>query len=150
MTRVILVCSSGGHLQQMLALRSAWEGCEHHWATLPAPDSEYLLRDESVVWAHGPTNRSVWKLLRNLVMAWRTLRRLDPDVVVSTGAALAVPFLLLARATGRRAVYVESFTRTSGLSLSGRLVYPFASAFFVQWPEACSDHPRARCPGAIL
>ncbi len=137
-------------MQQMLALKSAWEGCRRAWVSLKATDSECLLADESVVWAHGPTNRSAVKLVRNLVLAVRTLRRADPDAVLSTGAALAVPFIILARLTGRRAIYVESFTRTEGLSLSGRLVYPFATDFFVQWPEAAAGRPKACYVGAIL
>ena len=36
--RVLLVCSSGGHLLQMIALRSAWDDCERTWVTLRAPD----------------------------------------------------------------------------------------------------------------
>ena len=149
-TRVLLVCSPGGHMQQMLALEPAWRDCERAWVSLRAPDSEYLLADESVVWAHGPTNRSLPKLVRNLVLAVRTFRRAKPDAVLSTGAALAVPFIVLARMTGRRAIYVESFTRTSELSLSGRMVYPLASEFFVQWPGAATGRRKARHVGSIL
>lgn len=134
--RILLVCSPGGHLQQMLALRPAWEGFEHVWATLAAPDTDTLLRDERVIVASGPTNRSLPNLLRNLRLAWRVLRRERIDVILSTGAALAVPFFVVGRLLGKRVVYVESLTRTEGLSLSGRMVRPLASAFFVQWPTA--------------
>lgn len=137
-------------MQQMLALEPAWRECRRAWVSLRAADSEQLLADESVVWAHGPTNRSLSKLVRNVALAIRTLHRADPDAVLSTGAALAVPFLILARLTGRRAIYVESFTRTSSLSMSGRIVYHFADEFFVQWPDAATGRPRARYEGAIL
>lgn len=147
--RVVLACSPGGHLQQMLALEPAWGDCDVHWITLRAPDTEHLLAGRQVTWAHGPTNRSASKLVRNLLLVWRVLREVDPDAVLSTGAALAVPVLGLARLTGRRAVYVESFTRSRGPSLSGRLVYPFANEFFVQWPEAATK-PRARYVGSVL
>lgn len=148
--RVLLVCSPGGHLQQMLALAPAWRDLEHHWVTLRAPDTEHELAGEPVTYAHGPTNRSIAKLARNMLLARRVLRALDPDVVLSTGAALAVPFLLGARLRGRRAVYVESFTRVHDLSLSGRIVYPFASAVFVQWPSLAERRPRARYVGSVL
>jgi UDP-N-acetylglucosamine:LPS N-acetylglucosamine transferase len=119
------------------------------WVTLRAPDTEHVLAGERVVWAHGPTNRSPWKALKNLWLGWRVIREVRPDAVLSTGAALAVPLLTLARLTGRRAIYVESFTRSRGLSVSGRLVYPIASSFFVQWPEAAT-RPKARYVGSIL
>lgn len=147
--RLLLVCSPGGHLLQMRALRAAWEGPRRTWVTLPGADVETLLRGEQVVLAHGPTNRSLGKLLRNVALAWRTVRRERPDAIVSTGAALAVPFFLVGRLHGCRLVYVESLTRTASLSLSGRLVYPLAHAFFVQWPHA-TRWRRARYVGGLL
>lgn len=150
MTRVLLVCSPGGHLQQLLTLAPAWEGLEREWVTLRAPDTEHELAGERVTFAHGPTNRDVGKLLRNAALARSVLRRFDPHVVLSTGAALAVPFLLGARLGGRRAIYVESFTRVHELSLSGRIVYPFADAVFAQWPTLAQRRPRARYEGNVL
>lgn len=117
----------------MLALRPAWEDLDRCWVTLAAADSTALLADENVVLAHGPTPRDIPNFLRNLWLAERTVRRFDPDVILSTGAALAVPFFLIGRLRGRRLVYVESLTRVKRPALSGRLVYPLAHAFFVQW-----------------
>jgi beta-1,4-N-acetylglucosaminyltransferase len=148
--RVLLVCSPGGHLQQMLTLAPAWRELEHRWVTLRAPDTEYELADERVTYGHGPTNRSLTKLVRNVGLARRVLREFDPDVVLSTGAALAVPFLIGARLQGRRTVYVESFTRVNDLSLSGRIVYPFADAVFAQWASLQRRRPRARHVGSVL
>ncbi|MEA2293128.1 MAG: hypothetical protein QOE86_767 [Solirubrobacteraceae bacterium] len=147
-TRVLLVCSSGGHLFQMQALRPAWDGMERTWVTLPGADVEHLLAGEKVVLAHGPTNRSLRKFLRNLPIAWREIHGRRPDAVLSTGAALAVPFFIVGKLHRRRCIYVESLTRTEGLSLSGRLVYPLADAFFVQWPTAVRGH--ARYSGSII
>jgi beta-1,4-N-acetylglucosaminyltransferase len=148
--RVLLVCSPGGHLQQMLALREAWEGMERAWVTLAGPDVDNLLADERVTIAHGPTNRSPAKMLRNLPVAWRLLRRERPDAILSTGAGLAVPFFLVGRLLGIRLVYVESVTRTETLSLSGRLVYPLADRFFAQWPAAAGRRRRAEWAGSVL
>lgn len=133
----------------MLALESAWGDCDRVWVTLRAPDTEYLLADETVAWGHGPTNRSLINLARNLRLASRVLSKVDPDAILSTGAALAVPCLVLGRLTGRRAIYVESLTRSRGLSLSGRIVQPFATSFFVQWPTTVK-RGRAQYVGSIL
>jgi UDP-N-acetylglucosamine:LPS N-acetylglucosamine transferase len=148
--RALLVCSPGGHLQQMLALRPAWEEMERSWATLHGPDSDYLLAGEEVDFCHGPTNRSLLKLLRNLPLAWRVLRQRRPDAILSTGAGLAVPFFLVGRMLGIRLVYVESVTRTESISLSGRLVYPLAHRFFAQWPESAAKLRRAEYAGSVL
>ncbi len=133
----------------MLRLRPAWESFETTWVTLPAADSEYLLRDERVILGRGPTNRSLRALLANLRLAWQVVRRERPAVILSTGAALAVPFFLAGRLFGARLVFVESLTRTTALSLSGRLVRPLADAFFVQWPDLAHGD-RARFAGRLL
>jgi len=146
--RILLVCSPGGHLQQMLALKPAWQDLHVSWATLSGSDVEHILMDQDVALGHGPTNRSLINLFRNLRFAERVLRARRPDVILSTGAGLAVPFFLVGRLMGIRLVYVESLTRTEGLSLSGRIVAPLAHEVFVQWPGA--QRGRARFVGSIL
>lgn len=147
---VLLVCSPGGHLLQMLSLETSWRGLDAAWVTLPGADVDHLLAGSDLVLAHGPTNRSVANLLRNAVLAWRVVRGRRPDVILSTGAGLAVPFFLAGRLHGCRLVYVESLTRTRGLSLSGRMVYPLADAFLVQWPETAPHRRRAVYAGGLL
>lgn len=146
----MLVCSPGGHIQQMLALEPAWRGFERSWVTLPGADTAQLLVDEEVTLGASPTNRNLKNLLRNTVLAWRLVRRCRPDVILSTGAGLSVPFFLVGKLLGIRLVYVESVTRTESLSLSGRLVYPLADRFFVQWPRPAERYRRAEYAGGIL
>jgi len=148
--KVLLVCSPGGHLQQMLALEPAWRGLDRAWVTLGGADVGYLLKDEDVTLGNGPTNRSLINLVRNLRLAWRVLRKRRPDAVLSTGAGLAVPFFLVGRLLGIRLVYVESVTRTEEISLSGRLVYRLTNRFFVQWPRAAERLRRAEYAGSVL
>lgn len=146
--KVLIVASPGGHLLQMLALEPAWCDAERTWVTLRSTDVEYLLRDEDVVYGHGPTPRNIANFFRNLRLARRVLREQDPSVVISTGAGLALPFFLLGRLQRRRLVYVESITRVEKLALTGRLVYPLASAFFVQW-DSLAELRRARFHGSV-
>lgn len=147
--QALLVCSPGGHMLQLLRLRPALEGFETTWVTLSAADTDYLLREERVIHGRGPTNRSLSALVSNLRLAWRVVREERPDAIVSTGAALAVPFFLAGKLLGARLIYVESLTRTTSLSLSGRLVRPLSDAFFVQWPDLARGR-RARFAGRLL
>lgn len=146
--RVLIVASPGGHLLQMLALEPAWSDAERTWVTLRSTDVEYLLREENVIYGHGPTPRDIGNFFRNLRLAARVLREQDPGVIVSTGAGLALPFFLLGKLQRRRLVYVESITRVEKLALTGRLVYPLADAFFVQW-DSLAQLRRARFHGSV-
>jgi len=133
--RVLLVCSSGGHLAQLMRLRSWWEGHERTWACFPLPDAEALLADEDVEWVHHPTTRHLGNLLRNLALALRVIRRERPDVIVSTGAGAAVPFFWIGRLLGCRTVYLEVYDRVDSATMTGRLCRPVTDLFLVQWPE---------------
>jgi len=146
--KALLVASPGGHLLQMLALEPAWKDMSRTWVTLRSTDVEYLLQGEDVVYGHGPTPRNIGNFFRNLRLAWRVLREQNPRVVISTGAGLALPFFLLGRLQRRRLIYVESITRVERLGLTGRLVYPLADAFFVQW-ASLSALRRARFHGSV-
>ena len=147
---VLLACSSGGHLLQLHALRQAWAGRSSLWVSDDTSDVRSLLAGERLVLAHGPTPRNVLTLLRNLVLAWRVCRAARPKVIVTTGAATAVPFAWLGRALGARVVYVESLTRINSPSLSLRLISPVASRVYVQWPELAAGRRGARYVGTVI
>jgi UDP-N-acetylglucosamine:LPS N-acetylglucosamine transferase len=89
-------------------------------------------------------------MVRNLFLAWKVLASEKPRVVVSTGAGVCVPFFLLARLKGIKTIYIESLARINELSLTGRMVYPFADEFIVQWPGLAEKLPKARFEGQLL
>lgn len=130
-----MVSSSGGHLAQLLRLRPWWEEHDRHWVTFRTDDATSKLAGESVTWAHHPTTRNIPNLVRNSGLALRTLTTWRPDVVVSTGAGVAVPFFWLHRFVGATTVYLEVFDRIETPTLTGRLCHPVADLFLVQWPE---------------
>lgn len=150
MHRALLVGSSGGHLAQLVAMAGWWRETERRWVTFDTADAVSTLPGEQVAWAHHPTTRNIPNLLRNLVLAIRVLRDWRPDVVVSNGAAVAVPFFLVARLLGVRTVYLEVYDRVDSRTLTGRLVRPFTDLFLVQWPEQLDLYPEARLVGPLL
>ena len=147
---VLLVCSSGGHLLQLTTLTRDWDALRPLWVTFDKSDARSLLPQERTLFAHGPTNRNLPNLARNLVLAWRVVRRARPKVVVTTGAGVAVPFCWLARMVGARIVYVESITRINEPSLSLRLIAPIAQRVYVQWPELARSVRGARYVGNLF
>jgi len=133
--RVLLVSSSGGHLAQLMCLRPWWEKHDRHWVTFDTADAVAKLEGEDVTWAHHPTTRSLVNLARNSVQAQQVLDRYRPDVVVSTGAAVAVPYFWLRRRRRTSAVYLEVYDRVETRTMTGQLCRPASDLFLVQWPE---------------
>lgn len=148
--KVMLVCSAGGHLTQLYRLRPWWQRHERIWVTFPGAQADSLLQGERVVPACYPTTRNAPNALRNLRLALRLMRSERPDVIVSDGAGVAVPFFLIGRLLGVRTVYLEVYDRISLPTLTGKLCHPLSELFLLQWPEQASFYPRGQVIGCLL
>ena len=127
----------------MQELNLFWETHERVWVTFYNATTKAALEAEKVYWAWSPTNRNLLNLVRNFLLAWQVLSRERPQLVISTGAGVAVPFLILAKILGSQTVFIESITRVKQLSLSARLALPFLDNLYVRWSELKIRHPRA-------
>ncbi|MBD2105159.1 sugar transferase [Leptolyngbya sp. FACHB-261] len=149
--KIMLVCSSGGHFKEMQQLKPFRQQFQSScWVTFRAETTKNELQDEPgrVYWAHSPTNRNLPNLVRNLFLAFKVLQREQPNLVLSTGAGVAVPFLLLAKLLCRsQVIFVESRTRIKQLSLSARILRAFAvlDQLFVHSPELAKRYPKVQC-----
>ena len=92
---VLLVASNGGHLLQLLQLADLWPQERRHWVTFQKSDAVSLLDGERTTWAHHPTNRNIPNLIRNLGLALRMVRRHRVQAIVTTGAGVTVPFVIV-------------------------------------------------------
>ena len=71
--------------------------------------------------SHHPTNRNLRNLLRNTLLAWRILVRERPDAIISSGAAVAVPFFWLGRLFfDAKTVFIEVIDRVEGPTRLGK------------------------------
>ncbi len=147
---VLLVSTQGGHLAHLLALRSWWEGRERLWVCPDTPDVVDRLDGERVVRSHSPTTRNVPNLVRNSVLAFRTLRRERPSLVVSAGAGVAVPFFVAAWLLDIPTVFIEVYDRIDSPTMTGRLCGPFTTRRIVQWPSQLEFYPDALLVGPLL
>ncbi|MFV0427003.1 MAG: UDP-N-acetylglucosamine--LPS N-acetylglucosamine transferase [Beutenbergiaceae bacterium] len=120
------------------------------WATFPVEDARSRLKDERSYEIHYPTVRNLPNLIRNFGLARRVLARERPDVVLSTGAAIALPFFILAHWYGARTVYLEPVDRITSAGLAGRLAYPWTDLFLVQWESMRGYYPDAAVIGVVL
>lgn len=148
--KVCLVSSSGGHLTHLYMLKSFWEQQERFWVTFDKEDARSLLEEERFYPCYFPTNRNIKNLIRNTFLAWKILRKEKPDLIISSGAAVAVPFFYLGKLFGAKLVYVEVFDRIYKPTISGKLVYPIADKFIVQWEEQKQVYPKAENLGSIF
>ena len=148
--KLMIVCSSGGHFYQMYLLKEFWGKFDRVWVTFPSNDTEELLKEEKIYWAYHPTNRSLLNMVKNIFLARKILTQERPSVLVSTGAGVSVPFIYVARLMNIKTIYIESLTRITSTSLSGRMVSPVVNRLFVQWPELAKKTVKAKFEGQVI
>jgi UDP-N-acetylglucosamine transferase subunit ALG13 len=120
------------------------------WITSPGAKADSLVE-------RGQTVRLVPRLdrrslnARNAIEIAKLALRERPRLVITSGAGLAVPFCITARANGAKIVYVELTARVVTASATGRALRPFCDAFLVQWPELSDIYAGAEvCRPALL
>jgi UDP-N-acetylglucosamine:LPS N-acetylglucosamine transferase len=131
---VLAIASGGGHWQQLMRLRPAFERQRATYLTTdPAYAADVPGRDVFVV---TDANRDVpVKLIRSALEVLWQLVRARPDIVISTGAAPGLFGIILGRLVGARTIWVDSIANAEVLSLSGRIAMKFAHVTLTQWPH---------------
>ncbi|HFI0525478.1 PssD/Cps14F family polysaccharide biosynthesis glycosyltransferase [Streptococcus thermophilus] len=148
--KVCLVGSSGGHLAHLNMLKPFWSEYDRFWVTFDKEDARSVLSDEKFYPCYFPTNRNIKNLIKNTFLALEILRKEKPDVIISSGAAVAVPFFYLGKLFGAKTVYIEVFDRIDKPTVTGKLVYPVTDKFIVQWEEMKKVYPKAINLGSIF
>jgi beta-1,4-N-acetylglucosaminyltransferase len=150
MMKVLVVCSQGGHLTEMMELLSAFEG---HQIAFASYTSSRLPELEALAPTYHRSFRGVDPISAFLyfVFAFKVLLKEKPDVIVSNGAEIAIPFFYLGKLYGSRLIYVEVTSSVDKPTKTGRIVYPICDRFLVQWPElAAKVGKKARYEGTII
>ena len=148
--KICLVGSSGGHLAHLNMLKPFWKDEERFWVTFDKEDARSILKDEKMYSCHFPTNRNLKNLIKNTFLAIKVLKKEKPDVIISSGAAVAVPFFYIGKLFGAKTVYIEVFDRIDKPTVTGKLVYPVTDKFIDQWEEMKKVYPKAINLGSIF
>lgn len=150
--KICFLASSGGHLEEISCLRSIASGYDSFLVTEKtiANNSDW----GSNVYYMRQLNRKeplfVMHYLALYVKAARIMIREKPDYIISTGALMTYPFCVWGRHLRKKIIYIESFARIDRPSLTGRLMYPIADLFIVQWEEMLKFFPKAVYGGGIF
>jgi beta-1,4-N-acetylglucosaminyltransferase len=148
--KIALVCSHGGHLTEMKALWPAFSGHECFLITYRCERTEKLTFVQRKYLLEN-IGKNVWRMAKAFVQAVVILLQERPDIILSTGSEIAIPFLWLGKVVGAKTVYVESWCRIRTRSGTGPLVYPVADLFLVQWCELLRAYgPKARYEGGLV
>ena len=154
---LLLVASTGGHLKQLHELKDFWSRYEHTWVTFPNANGPGLLKDEkSVIWSPFPTNfPNLPNNFRNILLALKMVLSGKYTHIISTGAGVGVPYIafgwIFSPFLKTKSIFIDSLTRTIGISFSMKLVYLFFSHIrLTQWPDNTRRFTRLLYKGKVL
>ena len=152
MKKVLITASSGGHLEEALALKALKNTYK---TVLVTEDMGYEIGawQDQVYYLPQINRHNVKDLLRYPLIAWKEfciLRKEKPDAVISTGAMVTFPLLLLAKLMGIKTIFVECMFNTDHATMTGKLAYRFCDLFIVQWESMLKVYPNAVYGGRVF
>lgn len=156
MKKVMFISSMGGHLTELLQLKSLFKEydykivTEKHKSTLGLKARYKSKIDYLLAGNRKHLLRYVFTLPYNVVKSLVIFIKFKPDVVVTTGAHTCVAMCYIAKLFKRKVIYIESFANIETKTLTGRLVYPVADVFIVQWKAMLKLYPKAKYEGWIF
>jgi len=139
--KICFICSSGGHLIELLPLGEVMKKFDRFWITFESPISRQTLGGERIYTTKEPVRNPV-RFLKVFYDSLRVFLKERPDAIITTGAGVVIPFCFISWVFRKKIIYIESFCRTYDRSLSGRILYPISSLFLVQWKHMLREHGR--------
>jgi UDP-N-acetylglucosamine:LPS N-acetylglucosamine transferase len=136
--RILAVASGGGHWIELLRLRPAFDGHVVEYVTVRADYRDDVCDSRF----HLVNDATGWNFFGSLVLLLRIgllMIRVQPDIVISTGAAPGYFALRWGRLLGARTIWVDSLANVDELSRAGRMAGPHADLWLTQWPELAAD-----------
>lgn len=145
--KVCLVSASGGHFEQLNCLKpllGKYEGFMVTEKTKFSVKADYFV----IQTGFGDPGwiKNTFILFKEV---WRIWRKEKPDVVISTGTYIALPFMVMCKIYQRKLIYIETFAHVTNTTKAGRIMYRFADLFIYQWPELKKYYPKGVYGGSI-
>ncbi len=130
--KVGIICSHGGHLTEMRYLLN-----------------ELKLKDYFIISYDSATTRALngkkflfpnfgskpWKIIKYIPYFIKILLSEKPDILVSNGAEIAIPFFIIGKIFKIRTIFIECYTRVDQPTVSGKILFPFVNEFIIPWLE---------------
>ncbi len=144
--RVLFISSTGGHLNELMQLSPLFKKYDYRIIT-EKDDSNIKLKDKygsNIYFLPYGTRAKIFSyIFKYFYLCLKTIYlyfKIRPKVIVTTGTHTAGPMCYLGKLFGSK------ITKT----VTGKLIYPIADLFIVQWKEMLELYPKAVYGGSIF
>ena len=147
--KILLVASSGGHFKQLMRILPVVKSKRDKVKVVSVKNED--TKDKADYFtteiARNPIN-----FIKNKIESFNLIRKLKPDLIISTGAGTALYSCIYGKMFGSKLVFIETISRVEDLSLTGKIIYYFgiADRFLIQWPKLKKNYPRAEYWGRVI
>lgn len=153
--KVLFIASTGGHLNELMQLKPMFEDYNYHIITEKTKSNisfkeKFPNRVNFLV--YGTKDKKLvypFKFIYNCFKSLILYIKIRPKYIVTTGTHTAVPICYLGKAFGSEIIFIETFANSKTKTLSGKMIYPIASLFIVQWESMLKLYPKAIYGGWI-
>lgn len=152
--RVIFISSTGGHLSELLQLKPLITKYDSYLITEKTKSNKNLKdKYSNVSYLVYGTKKNLFTYFFifsfNIIKSFILYLKIRPDVIVTTGTHTAVPMCYIGHLLGSKVIFIETFANSTTKTVAGKLVYPIADTFIVQWESMLELYPKAVYGGWI-
>lgn len=157
MKKILFISSTGGHLTELLQLAPMFSECDYHLVTEKTKSNMGLRErygaDRFDTLVYGTREhlfsyafRFAYNCLKSLYLYYK----IRPDYVITTGTHTAVPMCRIAHRHHKKVIWIETFANSQTPTMAGKMIYPIADLFIVQWESMLKVYPNAVYGGWIF
>ena len=153
--KVLFISSTGGHLNELLQLAPLFEKYDYKIITEKDKPNEKLKEqsgEKLYFLPYGTRAKLFTYIFKYFYLCLKTIYlyfKIRPQVIITTGTHTAGPMCYLGKIFGSKIIYIETFANRNKKTATGRLIYPIADLFIVQWEEMLKLYPKAIYGGSI-
>ena len=154
--KILFISSTGGHLVEMMQLKDMFNRYDYHIITEKTKSNLNMkdkYKDKIDFLVYGTNDFPLtypFKLLYNCIKSIFLYIKIHPDYIITTGAHTAGPMCCIGKILGSRIIYIETFANMSTKTITGKLLYPIADKFIVQWESMKELYPEAEFGGWVF
>mgnify|MGYP004645602223 FL=1 len=156
MKKVLFIASTGGHLNELMQLKPMFKKYDYHIitekdkSTVSLKDDYGKKIDYLVFGTKDHMLTYPFKFIYNCFKSLVLYIKIRPKYIITTGTHTAVPICYIGKLFRSKIIFIETFANINTKTLSGKLIYPIANLFIVQWESMLKLYPKAVYGGWIF
>ncbi len=156
MKKVLFISSTGGHFNELMQLAPLFKKYDYHIITEKDKTNTYLKEKYGKrisYLPYGTRSKIISYIFKYFYLCLKTVVlyiKIRPKYIVTTGTHTAGPMCYLGKIFGSKIIYIETYANRNSKTATGKLVYPIADLFIVQWEDMLKLYPKAVYGGSIF